>query len=1129
MSLANDENGNEPNEPSPNNQAISNVMERAHTFATENFHEYLTLEHLLWSLLHEKDLQHILTEIGGRPNIIRNEVENHLSTSNLEVPTEHQIGYRGANHTTALTRVFQRALTQYIFAGRTEITTFGLFLSIMNEEHSHAAYFIARGKVSRDKLVEYLKKHDGHGSAAELDSILEEFCRNLNDESKVGLIDPIIGREQEVEDTVEILARRRKNNVIYVGHPGVGKTALAEGLAKKIVDGQVPKALAAKEVYSLDIGALVAGTKYRGDFEERLKKVLKGIKKKGNVILFIDEIHMIMGAGSASAGTMDAGNILKPMLAKGELRCIGATTFDEYETNFEKDKALKRRFGKYEVKEPSVADTKRILVGLAKYYEKFHGVKYSKETLIASVDLSERYMKNKFRPDKAIDIIDLAGAKAKLAEEKTVTMDMILKTVAKLGKIPVEMIDIKENDSIATLNSKLKDQVYGQNQAIDMIVEAIVISKSGLRDANKPIGTYLEIGPTGVGKAQPLTANIKTPHGWTTMGEIAVGDTVTTPDHKSAKVVGIYPQGTKDIYRITFSDGRTAECCKEHLWKIYHKHWSKKQEWKVLSLEQIISLIDQRKIDNIKDAELYIPLASVEYEPKTELPMNPYLVGALLGDGGLSQGPTFSTADAEMIQLLEERIHPDIEIRHRSQYDYAFVIKDEARSRYKGQGQKGMRRNPMTKTLESLDLLGSKSHTKFIPDMYKNATIKDRVDLLAGLIDTDGYVNEGGAISISTSSNQLAKDIQDIVWSIGGIAKISQRVPTYTYNNKKKTGRLSYNISIRYPNRHLLSRLTRKSKNIRKTYQYKNLKLRITDIELVGREEAQCIMIDHPDHLYITDNYVVTHNTYLAKQLAIALGVELVRFDMSEYQEKHAVSRLIGAPPGYIGHGEGEAGSGQLISKVDNNPNCVLLLDEVEKAAPEVMQVLLQVMDDGRLTSATGKTVDFSNVILLMTSNLGAVESEKLAIGFGSQIKTGEDDKAIKQHFAPEFRNRLDGIIKFNKLGIEEMKLIVSRQIDELNDMLADKKITVTCLSRARELLATEGYDPMMGARPMARLFQDKIKKPIAKEILFGSLQGGGRVRIGTDGGLLNLTYTAAAKAPVAPTIADVLENEENP
>jgi ATP-dependent Clp protease ATP-binding subunit ClpA len=763
MSLTNDGDGSEPNR---NNEAVNNVMERAHVFATENYHEYVTIEHLLWSLLHEKDLQNILTDIGGRPNIIRNEVENHLNTSNLEIPVDQQVGYHGADHTTALTRVFQRALVQYVFSGRPEITTYGLLLSIMNEEHSWALFFIQKGRVSRERLVEYLKEYDGSQSEAELDDALDAYCRNLNTESKGGLIDPIVGREQEVEDTIEILARRKKNNVVYVGHPGVGKTALAEGLAKKIVDGQVPKALMAKEVYSLDIGALVAGTKYRGDFEERLKNVLNSIKKKGNVILFIDEIHMIMGAGTGGNGAMDAGNILKPMLAKGELRCIGATTFDEYETNFEKDKALKRRFGKYEVTEPSVADTKRILAGLKKYYEKFHGVVYDKGTLISAVDLSERYMKNKFRPDKAIDIMDLSGSKAKLAELPTVDMDMIIKTVSKLAKMPTEMIDIKENDAISTLNSKLKDRVYGQAEAINTLVEAIEISKSGLRDENKPIGSYLSLGPTGVGK------------------------------------------------------------------------------------------------------------------------------------------------------------------------------------------------------------------------------------------------------------------------------------------------------------------------------------------------------------------------TYLAKQLAEALGVELVRFDMSEYQEKHSVARLIGAPPGYVGHGEGEAGSGQLISKVENNPNCVLLLDEIEKAAPEVTQVLLQIMDDGRLTSSTGKTIDFTNVILLMTSNLGAAASEKLNIGFGSQEKVGEDDAAVKSFFAPEFRNRIDGIIKFNKLGMEEMKLIVSREFDKLNDMLASKKITVSCLKAAKILLATEGYDPKMGARPMARLIQEKVKQPISKEILFGDLQNGGRVKVDVKDGELDLTIIPSKAALPAPTVDEVLINE---
>jgi len=761
--------GQGPNE----NEAISRVIERATIFATDNTHEYLTCEHLLWSLLHEQSLYEILVEVGGRPNLIRSEVEEYLNSAPLSVPPDELANWTGPQHTTSVSRVFQRALSNYIIAGRAEITTHGLFLSIMNEEQSQAVYFIKRGGLQRDRLTDYLKKHDAKQSDAELEAVLEEYCQNLNEASKEGMIDPIVGRETEIEDTIEILARRKKNNIIYVGHPGVGKTALAEGLAKKIVDKEVPEALAAKEVYSLDISALIAGTKYRGDFEERLKKVLKGIEKKGNVILFIDEIHMIMGAGSASSGSMDAGNILKPMLAKGNLRCMGATTYDEYETHFEKDKALKRRFYKYDVEEPSVKNTKRILAGLKKYYEKFHKVTYDEGVLDLATDLSERYMKNKYRPDKAIDVMDLAGAKAKLAEVGNVNVDYITQTVSKLAKIPMDMIDIKENDAIATLDSKIKDRVYGQDEAVDTLVDAIMLSKSGIREPDKPIGSYLLIGPTGVGK------------------------------------------------------------------------------------------------------------------------------------------------------------------------------------------------------------------------------------------------------------------------------------------------------------------------------------------------------------------------TYVAKQLAEAQGTKLVRFDMSEYQEKHTASKLIGAPPGYVGHGEGEAGSGQLISQVENNPNCVLLLDEIEKAATEVTQVLLQVMDDGRLTSSTGKTIDFSNVILLMTSNLGAAEAEKRNIGFADPVKVGADDDAIKKFFAPEFRNRIDGIIKFNKLGHEEMKLIVSREVDKLNALLSDKKIIVSCLPRAKNKLAELGYDPAMGARPLARLFQEEIKKPISKEILFGQLVNGGRVKIGLDDDdELSLTFTPG-KGPIT-TVDEVLINpvslpNENP
>ena len=747
----------------PGENRVNAVLERASIFAVDNNHEYLTVEHILWSLLQEKDVQKIISEVGGKPNIIRGEVETFLNDNALINPN----GPSTPLETTSLRRVFQRAATNLIHAGRTEITTASLILSILNEDQSHAAYFLKKSGVLRETLIQYLKKTDTATTEAEVDEALEEYCRNLNEESKEGLIDPIIGREEEIADTIEILARKKKNNVCYVGHPGVGKTCLAEGLARRITNGEVPEALKAKEVYSLDVGSLVAGTKYRGDFEERMKKVLKAIKKKGNVILFIDEIHMIMGAGSASGGSMDASNLLKPMLAKGELRCIGATTFDEFEENFEKDRALKRRFKRYIVDEPSVEDTKRILRGLVKYYQDFHKVEYEPEALDAAVDLSMRYMPNMFLPDKAIDIMDLAGARVKLRDDEDIEVDTgeIIATAAKLAKIPVEMIDLKENDQLANLRNRVTDNVYGQDHAVDKMVKAIEVSKSGLREPNKPIASFLCTGPTGVGK------------------------------------------------------------------------------------------------------------------------------------------------------------------------------------------------------------------------------------------------------------------------------------------------------------------------------------------------------------------------TYLAQQLADKMNVKLVRFDMSEYMEKHTASKLIGAPPGYVGHAEGAAGSGQLIAAIENDPNCVLLLDEIEKAAPEVVTVLLQIMDNASITGGTGKKADFQNVIIVMTSNLGAAEAEKNQIGFGPQERTGDDDKAIKTFFAPEFRNRLDGIIKFNKLEKEHVKLIVTRHVDELNETLAKQNITVTCLARAKDLLAEEGYDDKMGARPLARLFQKKVKEPLSQEILYGALQNGGHVKVGTQGGELNITYTPAKVK--APTVDEILEEDE--
>jgi ATP-dependent Clp protease ATP-binding subunit ClpA len=721
---------------------VEKMIERAVSIANDNNHEYITLEHILLSLMHEKEVNELIIGIGSTPAKVKTEVITFLGDPALKKPDA--LKDVPAKRTTVLQRTMQRALTQLVFSGRNELTSEAVLLSILSEETSHAYYFLAKNGISREKIIAFLRKNDEKAASAE-ESPLDLYARNLNKEAADGTIDPVIGRVKEVRDTIEILARRKKNNVVYVGEPGVGKTALAEGLALKIVEKDVPKALQDKVVYSLDIGALIAGTKFRGDFEERLKGVLDEVKKLGNVIMFIDEIHMVLGAGSSTGSTMDAGNLLKPMLAKGQLMCVGATTYDEFHEHFEKDKALLRRFQKYDIVQPTVAETKQILAGVQKYYEKFHGVTYEPGTTDQCVDLADRYMKNKFFPDKALDIMDAAGAVAKLEEKLTVTVQQVLEQASKIAKIPMDMMDIKANDALANLEPRLKNKVYGQDEAIVSLVEAIYMAKSGLRNPVKPIGNFLFTGTTGSGK------------------------------------------------------------------------------------------------------------------------------------------------------------------------------------------------------------------------------------------------------------------------------------------------------------------------------------------------------------------------TYTAKKLAELLGVKLVRFDMSEYMEKHSISKLIGAPPGYVGHGEGKMGEGQLIAEVDANPNCVLLLDEIEKAAPEVFTVLLQVMDDGRLTSSKGKTVDFSNIILIMSANAGAADAERKRIGFGNQDNSSAVDAELKRLFTPEFRNRLDATIKFNKLGLEEMRMIVNAEIEKTELMLEPKNITLTVTSAARDWLSTNGLDPLMGARPFERLFETKVKKPLSKEILFGTLKDGGRIVVDQGGDELRI------------------------
>ena len=734
---------------------IESVLDRAMEFASERNHEYVVLEHLLLALANEKEIQSLISEVKGDVDQIMVDCMQYLDNKLKDIVVESTDAPR---KTSALERVFNRAVTQVIFSGRKKLAIKDIFVSLLSEKNSYALYFLKKNNITRQAVIEQLTK-ERYGEDVHLQERqqggemgggpirFEDYCTDLNQEAKDGRIDSLIGREPELDDIVHILARRKKNNCIVVGEPGVGKTAIAEGIAKKIVDKQVPDAIKDKTVYSLDVASLVAGTKFRGDFEERAKVVLEKLQKQKDVILFIDEVHMIMGAGSAGQSNMDFGTLLKPILAKGKLLCIGTTTIEEYRENFEKDRALMRRFQRLDLGEPSKTDSKLILNGILTYYEKFHQTKYDDGCVDLAVDLADRFIHNKFLPDKAIDVIDAAGAKAKLAQSPSVTKHMIQQQVSKISNVPMDVIDEKQTDNYAGLEGKVKTKVYGQNEAIEKLVDSIMIAKAGLRPFNKPIGSYLFVGPTGVGK------------------------------------------------------------------------------------------------------------------------------------------------------------------------------------------------------------------------------------------------------------------------------------------------------------------------------------------------------------------------TEVCRQLADSLGIKLLKYDMSEYQERHSVSKLIGAPPGYVGYAEGSIGSGQLINDVEDNPNCVLLLDEVEKSAPEVLQVLLQVMDDGKLTSSTGKTVMFNKVILCLTSNLGAQASEKPPMGIGVPDSVNKTDDFVKDFFAPEFRNRLDATIQFNKLSKDNILKIVHKVKDETNEMLKDKKVIVVLDDSAATWVADKGFDPSMGARPMQRIFDQNIKRPLSKEILFGKLINGGTALIKAVNDKIEIEY----------------------
>jgi ATP-dependent Clp protease ATP-binding subunit ClpA len=735
------------------NKDLENIFERAVSIAAKHQHEYITLEHFLFSLVHDKKFCEVLDNFGANTSELKKNLEDHITNNLIDIKINTDSKEK-PKKTNSIDRMLNRAFTQVLFSGRNTIEPLDCFISLFAEKKSHAIYFMKMAKIDKDKFIDFIQKENPTSDEAEisevnsrqLEKLIVQFCTNLSARAKAKKIDPVIGREKEIEELTLVLARRSKSNVMLIGDPGVGKTAIAEGLARKIEEGAVPKFIKDHTVYNLDISAMLAGSKYRGDFEERLKMVLTALERKKNCILFIDEAHMMSGAGAVSGSSNDMSNMLKPALAKGTIKVIASTTWEEFRKHFEKDRALMRRFQRVIIDEPNEATAIKIMKGLRKYYEKHHGVKITNQAIIDSVKYSVKYMTDKKLPDKAIDLIDCACARFKVRDEEggTVDHDEIVFEVAKIANLPIDQVASKENKNLKDLEKNMKSKVYGQEKAIDSILDKIFIAQAGLKSLNKPIGTFLFVGPTGVGK------------------------------------------------------------------------------------------------------------------------------------------------------------------------------------------------------------------------------------------------------------------------------------------------------------------------------------------------------------------------TEVAKQLATNMSVTLLRFDMSEYQEKHSVAKFIGAPPGYVGY---EENAGVLITKLQEHPNAILLLDEVEKAHPDVLTVLLQLMDNGFVTGSNGKKADGRNAIIIMTSNLGAADAERNSVGFGSLERDGDPKDAVNRFFAPEFRNRLDGIIKFGKLDQQTMVKVVKKFIDELNSLIKDKNVHVRPTVEAVEFLIKKGFDSKMGARPLQRTIDDFIKKPLSKEILFGKLTNGGVVEIGVVNDEISLNY----------------------
>ena len=748
------------------NPEIETIIANATNVAESKNHEYVTLEHLLQGMLSYDPFAEFIANYGADIDKMQQELDDYLDKQEYLKNIANSIVPK---KTHSLERVFNRAYTQVLFSGRQSLQTIDLFLSIMNEDKSYASYLMVKYGIERNRLVNLwnktfsdVKSTKRHRSKA--DEILEEYCDNLNQLAEAGKIDPVIGREYEIDEISQVLAKRNKSNILMVGDPGVGKTAIAEGLALSIINGDVPAYLKDFTVFNLDISSLLAGSKYRGEFEEKVKDVIQALVVKGKCILFIDEAHTMRGAGSGSTSGPDFANMIKPALTKGNLKVIASTTWEEYTQSFEKDRALMRRFYRLTVEEPTPDVAKDILRGLKEHFEEFHGGKISDEAIEAAVDLSVRYQTDKRLPDKAIDLIDTAAAKLKInAIDFIVRKSHIIDAISKFTKIPVEQMDEDTVSNLSNLETNIKQKLFGQDEAVNEVLDKIYVSRAGLKALNKPVGSFLFLGPTGTGK------------------------------------------------------------------------------------------------------------------------------------------------------------------------------------------------------------------------------------------------------------------------------------------------------------------------------------------------------------------------TEFSKLLAENLGMKLLRYDMSEYQEKHSVAKLIGAPPGYVGYDDGNLGGGLLISEVEKNPNCVILFDEIEKAHPDVSNLLLSLMDEGIITSSNGKKADCRNAVVILTSNLGAAANETNTIGFGRDLqRTGEDDRAVKDFFKPEFRNRLDGIVKFKKLTQEHIRLIVSKFVQDMNDLLSDKDIKVELTVNAIDHIIDKGYDSKMGARPLGRKINDLVKVPLSKRILFENLNN---CTVTVDFDNNELTFDVAQSYVLYPTSNALDEN----